>query len=264
VAELEALQGWMQRALLAGGAAPGHADAVVAPSATLAPDERIAIYARGYRARLMEMLRGEYPALRRFAGDGVFDLFASSYIARHPSTRPSLYDFGAGFAGHLAASAPDEAAEPGSPLAIPAELARLERARGEVLRAAGVEAEALPVTADYALVPGARLRVPATVRLLRLSFDFLPLFGRADDGPGEMPEARETRIAVSRSHWQVRTTALDERRLRFLAALPEAGGVVHAAAARAAEATGGSGGAFLAELALWLPVAGAAGLVARA
>jgi hypothetical protein len=265
VAELERIQAWMQGAVLAGGAAPEHAGAVVAPSPTLAPVERVAIYARGYRARLMEMLRGEFPALRRFTGDTVFDLFASSYIARHPSTRPSLFDFGAGFAGHLAASAPPEAAEPGSPLAIPAQLARLERARSEALRAAGVEAQVLPVTADCALVPGARLAVPGAVRLLRLAFDFQPLFACGDDGgPGAMPEARETRLAVSRSRWHVRMTLLDERRFRFLEALPGAGGTVHAAAARAAEATGGNAGAFLAELAVWLPAAGAAGLVARA
>jgi hypothetical protein len=264
VADLDQLQGWMQRAVLAGGAAPEHAGAVVAPSPTMTPAERVAIYARGYRARLAEMLRGEYPALRRFAGDAVFDLFASSYIARHPSTRPSLFEFGARFADHLAASAPAEASEPGSPLAIPAELARLERARSEALRAAGVEKAALPVTADYTLVPGARLAVPAAVRLLRLRFDFEPLFAVGDDGPGAVPEAREMRVAVSRSHWHVRMTALDERRFRFLEALPEARGTVHAAAATAANATGGSAGAFLAELAVWLPAAGAAGLVARA
>lgn len=254
----------MQRAVLGGGASPDHAAAVVAPSPTLSPAERIAIYARGYRARLMEMLRAEYPALRRFAGDCVFDLFASSYIAGHPSTRPSLFDFGARFSSHLAASAPAGAAEPGSPLAIPAELARLERARSEALRAAGVEAEAMPVTADYALVPGARLRLPATVRLLRLRFDFQPLFAQEDGGPGAIPEAMETRVAVSRSRWHVTATVLDERRFRFLEALPGAGGTVHAAAATAAGATGGSAGAFLAELAMWLPAAGEAGLVARA
>jgi hypothetical protein len=265
VAELAHIQSWMQRAVLAGGAAPEQAGALVAGSPTLAPAERVAIYARGYRARLMEMLRSEYPALKRFVGDTVFDLFASSYVARHPSTRPSLFDFGAGFADHLAASAPPEAAEPGSPFAIPAELARLERARSEALRAEGTEKEHMPVTADYALVPGAKLRIPGAVRLLRLRYDFQPLFAAPDDGtPPPMPEARETPVAVSRSSWHVRTVELDERRFRFLEALPAAGGTVHAAAATAAAATGTSGGALLAELAVWLPGASAAGLVARA
>ena len=72
MAELEQLQGWLQRAVLSGGAAAEHAGAVVAPSPTMAPAERVAVYARGYRARLNEMLRGEYPALRRFMGDAVF------------------------------------------------------------------------------------------------------------------------------------------------------------------------------------------------
>lgn len=263
MAEFDHVQQWMQRAIFAGGAGRGEAETLVADGGSLAPAERVAVYARGYRARLMETLRGEYPVLRRFAGETAFDLFASSYIARRPSTGPSLYDFGAGFADHLAASGPPEAREAGSPFAIPAQLARLERARSEALRAGGVEDERLPVTADCALVPGARLRLPEAVRLLRLDFDFSPLIAAADRGEAPlMPEAVETRVAVSRSGWRVRVQPLDALHFRFLEALPRCGGAVHAAAAAAADATGTRSGAFLADLALWLPLAGAAGLVA--
>lgn len=264
MAELGRIQGWMQRAIFAGGARAEFAAEVVAGDEALPPVDRIGIYAGGYRARLMECLRDEYPALRLFAGDTVFDLFAADYIDARPSRDPSLYAFGAGFADHLAARAPAEAALPGSALAIPAQLARLERARGECVRARGVERDLVPVTADFALVPGSRLHLPDSVRLMRLDFDLVPLIEAAERGePGPAPEPRPTPTAVARSGWRVRVLRIDPWRFGFLEALPAHDGDVQAAAASAARAADREIGPALAELAMWLPVAGAAGLVAR-
>jgi hypothetical protein len=264
MADLAAVQGWMQRAIFGGGGRPDFAAEVVAGDPRLAPDARVGIYAGGYRARLRECLREEYPALRLFAGDTVFDLFAEDYITASPSRDPSLYAFGAGFADHLAARAPASALEAGSALAIPAQLARLERARGESIRAGGVERLALPVTADFALVPGARLAVPDSVRLLRLDFDFGNLIEAAEDGrPGTSPQPGPTCTAVARSAWRVRVHRIEPWRFAFLEALAAGDGNVHAAAAAAARGFGMEVGAALADLAAWLPLAGAAGLVAR-
>jgi hypothetical protein len=255
----------MQRAIFGGGARPDFAAEVVTGSERLAPDARVGIYAGGYVARLRECLREEYPALRLFAGDTVFDLFAQDYIAARPSRDPSLYRFGAGFADHLAERAPPDAREPGSPMAIPAQLARLERARGESIRARGAEREAVPVTADFALVPGARLAVPDSVRLLRLDFDFRALLEAAERGaPGEPPEVAEACTAVARSGWRVRVHRMDPVRFAFLEELAAGDGIVQTAAAAAARRHGREVGAMLADLAGWLPMAGAAGLVARA
>lgn len=265
MAELARVQSWMQRRILAGGAAPDLAEAVVAGDARLTPAGRIAIYANGYRARLLECLRDEYPVLRRFAGDTVFDLFARDYIAARPSTQPSLYGFGAGFADHLAERQPPEAHEPGSPLAIPAQLARLERARGEVQRAIGVERSAAPLFADAPLNPGCRLRLPDSVRLLHLDFDLTALVAAVDkDEAAVAPEARETFTAVARSFYRVGVHALEPWRFAWLEALGEGGADVHQAAAYAARATGRNVGETLAALALWLPQAAHLGLVAAA
>jgi hypothetical protein len=234
VAELSEIQGWMQRAVFAGGALGDFADSLVAGDARLGSADRVAIYARGYRARLLECLRGEYPALRRLAGDTAFDLFAADYIATHPPRRPSLYDFGAGFADHLAERAPAEAR--GSPLAMPAQLARLERARAEVSRA---RSDAVPPAA------GEPLRIPETVRLLRLDFDFAPLIHAVErDAPSAVPAVTETRVAVTRVGWRVRLLTLAEWQMNFLEALP--GAVADDLAAA------------------WLPAAGRLGLVVAA
>src|SRR6185503_263967 len=109
-------------------------------------------------------------------------LFGSSYLAACPPSHFSLYALGARFADHLEATRPAED-EPGAPSALPAALARLERARAEAQRAEGVENRSGPdAGADSALMPGVRLRLPDSVRLLRLDFDFLPLIAAADAG----------------------------------------------------------------------------------
>jgi hypothetical protein len=226
----------MQQAIFAGGVPAAIADDIVAGHGRLASADRVAIYARAYRSRLLDCLREEYPALRRLAGDTAFDLFAADYVAAHPSRRPSLYDFGAGFADHLAKRAPAEAREQGSPLAMPAQLARLERALAEVSRA---RSDAAPPRA------GDALRMPDTVRLLRLDFDFAPLIDAVGrDEPCAAPAAAQTRVAVTRVGWRVRLLELAEWQMDFLEALPGAAGDEPVAG--------------------WLPAAGRLGLVAAA
>jgi hypothetical protein len=258
---LPILQRRLQHAILAG--APAPAADLVAGDARLSAGERIAIYARAYRARLLEALHGEYPALRLLVGDTVFDLFAESYLAACPPGHFSLYALGARFAEHLEATRPAGEEEPGAPSALPAALARLERARAEMLKAEGVEGRTgPPAAADSALLPGARLRLPDSVRLLRLDFDFLPLIEAADAG-GEpvVPTARPTLVAVTRSGWRVRLIELPLWRFAWLEALGGGIAEVQAAAAVAARASGRETGALLADLALWIPAAAALGLV---
>jgi hypothetical protein len=262
-AALPALQGWMQDAILAGSADPALVAERIAGDGRLAAEDRLAIYARAYRARLLETLRGEYPALRLLVGDTVFDLFAADYVAASPPADPRLQAFGSGFAGHLAATRPDG----GSNLsALPAELARLERARAEVQRAEGVERLGpIRLSADAALLPGLRLRLPDSVRLLCLGFDFTVLLDAADKGEaGTVPDQVEAPTILFRHGYRVRTRRVDRWRFAFLEQLGAEGAEIQEAAAKAADACGRDIGALLADLALWLPLAGAEGLVAPA
>ena len=261
--DLALLQHWMLGAIL-GRTPPPGLDKVIASDERLTAAQRVALYARGYRARLMECMTAEFPCLRALAGEQVFELFAAGYIAARPSTGASLYDLGAGFADYLEATRPAGDDGPAALSALPADFARLDRARAEVQRAIGVERLAgLAPAADLLLMPGARLRRPDSVRLLSLGFDPGPVLAAVDaGGPIDPPPPCPTPVAVARSRWRVAVHALPAWRHAWLEALGEQGGDVQAAAAHAARASGRETGAVIADLALWLPVAAGQGLVA--
>jgi hypothetical protein len=257
------LQQWMLGAIVAGAAEPEAVLGRVADGGRLGPEGRFAIYAGGYRSRLVESLQNEFPALRLLVGDTVFELFARSYIAGNPPRHFSLYDYGARFADHLEATRP---ADGGQLAGLPAAVARLERARAEVQRAEGVERSGRSwLPAEAALIPGLRLRLPDSVRLLRLDFDLLPLIEASEaGGQAVVPEPGESLIAVVRSGYRVRQLRLEPWRHAWLEALGSEGADLYGAAAAAAARSGRDGGALLADLALWLPVAASLGLVTRA
>jgi hypothetical protein len=264
IESLADLQGWMLGSIVAGSARSEAVRARIAGDARLGAEGRFAIYAGGYRSRLTETLRDEYPALRLLVGDTVFDLFAESYIGARAPRHFSLYDYGAGFADHLEATRPKQGGGPLAPL--PAAVARLERARAEVQRAEGLERRVdPPLLADAALLPGLRLKLPDSVRLLRLGFDLLPLIEAADQGgKAVVPEPRESLVAVARSLYRVRLHRLEPWHHAWLEAIGTEGAEVHEAAAAAARRSGRDGGGVLADLVLWLPAAASLGLVMAA
>ena len=260
--ELAELQGWLQ-ARVTGGLWGEAADAgeVVVASAALGAGERVAIYARSYVARLAECLRAEFPVLRAMVGDQVFNLFAGGYLSAHPPTSYSLYDLGAGFPDWLEETRPRvEGPQAALPL-LPPSLARLERAIAESGRAQGPEAGG-PGVADPAglvFLPGARLSVPATMRLLQLPFDFRPALAAARSGEAlRPPPLSDTLMAVARSHYAVRAHVLEPWAFAWLATLGEQDGDVQ----RAIRASGEDAARVMTALTVWLPFAIEAGLVA--
>ena len=263
MAELAALQNWMLARIVSGDLS--DADAVLAQGGACPAHTRLAIYAHGYRQRLLECLRDDFPLLRRLSGEEAFNLFAQGYIAACPSTSFTLYDFAARFADHLAATRPPGTKD-GDLEAIPAELARLERAIGESKRAQGVEGDYTPLAPELLMVsPHQALRRPGTVRLLRLAFDFTPLMAaEREDRAAEIPYTEQCRVAVARQNWQVSVHRLDELRFAFLEAIGDDGAPFGAAAAETAARCGLGGAEALAQLAPWLVFAGEAGLVCQA
>jgi hypothetical protein len=67
---------------------------LVTPSSTLSSVERLDIYRRSYQARLVECLADDYPILQQTLGEEAFESLCLAYIAKHPSTAPSLNQFG--------------------------------------------------------------------------------------------------------------------------------------------------------------------------
>jgi len=93
--------------------------------------QRIRIYADMYRARLVDVLREDYPRVAAAVGDADFAALACRYLTRHPSTNPSVRHVGRRFADWITGEA--------SVAPHLADLARLEWARVEVFDAADAE-----------------------------------------------------------------------------------------------------------------------------
>ncbi|MEP9358563.1 DNA-binding domain-containing protein [Sphingomonas sp. KR3-1] len=247
--DLSELQAWMQAAILAASGADARAH--VRGDNRLTAEDRVDIYARSYRQRLIECLESEYPLLAALAGPTAFTLFAKGYIAAHPSRSYTLYDFGAGFADWL-----DGARPPGGPQdvgAIPAALARIERAKAEVHRAQGIERREAawpgidPAIAELlALAEAKRWWRPDSVRLLALPFDFSEMLASGAPLP---PRGEAMLLAVARAGYRVACHPLEPWHYDWLVMLPDdpARAVPHEP-----------------RIAGWLPFAAANGLVAAA
>lgn len=126
--------------------------------------ERLAIYRYGYRARLVECLADDYPALQYALGHEAFEVLCFEYIEKHPSSAPSLNYFGR----HMSRFCREEAT-PFPLKSFAANLASLEWALVEVLHAR-VADRLSPET--LATIPvetwvGARLPPSDAVRVLR-------------------------------------------------------------------------------------------------
>lgn len=150
---------------------------------------RLSVYAEGYRTRLSEVLRSDYPALADLLGDAGFGKLAREYIAAHPSRFPNVRWYGAELARHLSRT-PNWRRRP-----VLSELARFEWALGLAFDAAdaplltGEEIAGLPPQAW----PGLRLALHPSAQLLTLRGN-APTIWRAMDA-GETPPAASMRDA---------------------------------------------------------------------
>ena len=181
----------------------------------LGPAERLEIYAGMYRARLVDVLREDFPRVRAILGDDAFVAVACHYLARCPSTHPSVRHVGGRFADFVAA---DAAAPP-----FLADLARLEWARVEVFDA--VDAEPLGL-AELRSIPTADWptlefrRVPASL-VVESAWPMHRIWAEAetwgDARPNPVPEP--TTVRVWREERGVSHAAMGAAELRALRAL---------------------------------------------
>ena len=266
---LRETQSWMLTAMLAPGEGAAAArlararfgfdvdDLIAAPPA--GPREaRLGIYASGYVLRLLECLRSEFPALRRLLSDPLFDFFARAYVLECPSRSFTLLELGRGFADFLQRT---QARQASANLALPLDLARLERARSEASYAKGTENDVGTevggvMSFALSLLGGASVEVaaPPCLRLLSLSYPLhrtLEAFDRGEAGL-EIPDAAPTFVAVTRRHYRVRVLELAPWQYAFLAAAAAPQSAFACAVACARE-SGRPLDEILADLLLWLP-----------
>jgi hypothetical protein len=268
---LGALQLWLKTVVTERGslvekletAAQAHgllAEEVVAEKRGLSASTRLSIYAGGYVARLLECMRADFPVLRRFAGDAVFDAFAQAYIVTEPPHSPSLFDLGAGFYKFLEETKPahgDVDSEMTALLELPQEIARFERARTEVMRARGTE-EDPPAMSSFSAFEifshDLKLQATPCLRLLEAKFALVDLFEDANEDQPSQPEQRTSFVAIGRANYCVHTSEIEHWQFAFLQACEDAVSA-HIAARQAAEQSGTESSFVLAQLVLWLPLA---------
>ncbi|HEV8718168.1 MAG TPA: DNA-binding domain-containing protein [Candidatus Binatia bacterium] len=106
---------------------------VVEGRGKLGPEERINIYTQMYHARLLEVLREDFPRVAAIVGCERFAAVVRAYLVRHPSTHPSLRHLSRHFAAFLV-TRPEIVTFP-----FLSDLARLEWARLEVFDAPDAE-----------------------------------------------------------------------------------------------------------------------------
>jgi len=175
---------------------------LITPSATLSSLERIDIYRRGYHARLIECLLDDYPVLEHALGEEAFEALSRRYIARHPSTGPSLNYFGRHMAEFCRTESLPERA-------FAADLATLEWAIVMSIHAPTASAIGFE---DLGQVPSerwpsARFRVNPSLQILHLDYPANAYLQAYRQGkPSALPAARPTSVAVyrtGRSVWRL-------------------------------------------------------------
>ncbi len=106
--DLRALERWVQAVIVHPGtvddairdrSATRHvprreAERTILPSRTMAPLERLAVYQGMYPLRMHDALAADYPGLKAFLGDHLFEHFAADYVAVHPSRSYTLNRLG--------------------------------------------------------------------------------------------------------------------------------------------------------------------------
>ena len=188
---------------------------VILPSATLRPEERLAIYHDMYLLRMEEALESDYPALKHLLGDDGFRALVAGYVQAHPSRSYSLNFLGARLPDYVR-TAPRLRRR-----AFLHDLARLEQAVAEVFDAS--EEEALRPQA-IASVPDAdweraRLVPIAAFRLLALRYPVNDYLQSVRDERHDHPalRRRDSWVAVYRRRYTVRRQELDRAAYRLLA-----------------------------------------------
>ena len=236
-----------------------HEQNVIAAAKNIPARSRLYIYTSGYVARLKECLSADFPMLKKFMGDDVFDRFVAAALTHSPSKSYSLYDLGLNFIEFLTATQPkrddlDEVQQ--LLLSLPVEIARVERARQEVLRAVGTESLPIPpMSAADLMFDAARIRIklPESVRLLQLEFGLKKLLlSLQKDEPYELPAPQHGWLAIVRADFRLYMHELESWQYDFLLACRDGVSVYEAALAISTQRPVSE---LLADLWLWLPMA---------
>ena len=216
---LAQLQSWMQDALVWSGRKTAAATVAqeVLPSPTLAPQQRLAIYQRGYYERLLQCLEGQFKALRHALGAELFRDFATEYLRSFPSRSPTLSDLGARFTIWLAENRPDrDATEKEAWIDVMVELARYEWTVYLFFDKPGHEGQPLA----SAETPDDQLLPQTSLELHRFAFPVAGYYHGVSAGEDpEVPERGESQVAIVRVDYRIGIFRLTAPQFELLSAM---------------------------------------------
>ena len=215
------LQAWMQHALVHPEdlSAAGDADRLVLPSGALSPRQRLAIYQRGYYARLVQCLEGQFKVLCSTLGPPLFQDFAGAYLRECPSVSPTLSDLGERFADYLQQTRPDRDAGEKEPwVDFMVDLARFEWDLYRVFDARGHEGE------PYAgfSVPDARIGLQPCIFLREYRFPVSGYYTAVAQGKeADVPDPDRHFVAFCRKDYRIGIFTLLAPQFYFLSVLQQ-------------------------------------------
>lgn len=235
---LGALQRWFQATVChPGGVSAGvRSETAVAAIAAIAVDEiacgstrqtaeeRLAVYAHAYWARLLECLREEFPVLRATVGNEAFDGLAVGYLIAHPSTSYTLGRLSEHFPEYLRSTIADGVEDAFSALVV--DLARLEHSVNDVFDAPGGETLGFLTVEQLARVAAAdrsslHLALLPTVRVLSFHTNVNDVFTATRAGLETLPTPvfSPTFVALTRRDYVVRRLSLTAIQFELLTAI---------------------------------------------
>ncbi len=224
--DLDALQRWMQAVIVHPGTVEEalrdraatrqlplrEAERAILPSRTMDPLERLAVYQGMYPLRMHDALAADYPGLKAFLGDHLFEHFVSDYVARHPSRSYTL--------NRLGDAVPDYMKTWHHPRrAFLADLAHLELAITGTFDAPEEPAPSAPplhVDADW---ESRRFGIAPTLRLLSFRHAAGPALDALKAGRKASTRATATWAAVHRRSFVVYRLDLSRGEFHLLSAL---------------------------------------------
>lgn len=188
---LATVQRLMQAALTgapdAARQAAQQVQAHIAPGAHLSARQHLAIYQRGYYARLLQCLQGQFKALNHALGSALFTDFAREYLQERPSRSATLAVLGEGFAAWLQRNRPDaQAVEKEEWIDFMVDLAEFEWLLYTLFDAPGAEDQGYASGLEL-LQP--RLRLQPCLRLGHYRYPVNRYYQQVAELPEHTPEA---------------------------------------------------------------------------
>lgn len=180
----------------------------IAAGAHLSARQHLAIYQRGYYARLLQCLQGQFKALNHALGPDLFAAFAREYLQERPSRSATLAALGEGFSPWLQRNRPD-AQSPDKEVWIDfmVDLAEFEWLLYTLFDGPGAEADGYACGLEL-LQP--RLTLQPCLRLCHYRYPVNLYYQQVAELPSEhaqdqppLPPEQATWVALVRTHYRI-------------------------------------------------------------